>query len=174
MMCTDLITPQMWLFDWSITDWIILPFQWSSTIMQTKDGWSGETWFRCYGHKQSDVHCISLWHCLGWLLVSWLITGCSPHSARCPPSQCCFCLSQQKNIMAERNVLLKSLKHPFLVGLHYSFQTPEKLYFVLDYVNGGEVQPRVKTGAWIDVWIAVQDCVPHQFKFKAWLLDFRD
>lgn len=48
-------------------------------------------------------------------------------------------LSQQKNIMAERNVLLKSLKHPFLVRLHYSFQTAEKLYFVLDYVNGGEV-----------------------------------
>ncbi|TUA03489.1 Serine/threonine-protein kinase Sgk2 [Bagarius yarrelli] len=46
---------------------------------------------------------------------------------------------EQKNIMAERNVLLKSLKHPFLVGLHYSFQTPEKLYFVLDYVNGGEL-----------------------------------
>lgn len=41
--------------------------------------------------------------------------------------------------MAERNVLLKSLKHPFLVRLHYSFQTSEKLYFVLDYVNGGEV-----------------------------------
>ncbi|MCJ8741332.1 hypothetical protein PDJAM_G00069430 [Pangasius djambal] len=47
---------------------------------------------------------------------------------------------EQKNIMAERNVLLKSLKHPFLVGLHYSFQTSEKLYFVLDYVNGGEVE----------------------------------
>uniref|UniRef100_A0A8C6PWW4 Serum/glucocorticoid regulated kinase 2a n=1 Tax=Nothobranchius furzeri TaxID=105023 RepID=A0A8C6PWW4_NOTFU len=45
----------------------------------------------------------------------------------------------QKNIMAERNVLLKSLKHPFLVRLHYSFQTAEKLYFVLDYVNGGEL-----------------------------------
>lgn len=41
--------------------------------------------------------------------------------------------------MAERNVLLKNVKHPFLVGLHYSFQTKEKLYFVLDYVNGGEV-----------------------------------
>jgi len=41
--------------------------------------------------------------------------------------------------MAERNVLLKNLEHPFLVGLHYSFQTPEKLYFVLDYVNGGEL-----------------------------------
>ncbi|CAI5647026.1 unnamed protein product [Oreochromis niloticus] len=46
---------------------------------------------------------------------------------------------EQKNIMAERNVLLKSLKHPFLVRLHYSFQTVEKLYFVLDYVNGGEL-----------------------------------
>lgn len=41
--------------------------------------------------------------------------------------------------MAERSVLLKNLKHPFLVGLHFSFQTTDKLYFVLDYVNGGEV-----------------------------------
>jgi len=47
--------------------------------------------------------------------------------------------NEQKHIMAERNVLLKNLEHPFLVGLHYSFQTPEKLYFVLDYVNGGEL-----------------------------------
>lgn len=43
--------------------------------------------------------------------------------------------------MAERNVLLKNVKHPFLVGLHYSFQTTDKLYFVLDFVNGGEVSP---------------------------------
>ncbi|XP_064444330.1 serine/threonine-protein kinase Sgk3 isoform X4 [Mirounga angustirostris] len=46
---------------------------------------------------------------------------------------------EQKHIMAERNVLLKNVKHPFLVGLHYSFQTTEKLYFVLDFVNGGEL-----------------------------------
>ncbi|XP_066479129.1 serine/threonine-protein kinase Sgk2 isoform X3 [Tiliqua scincoides] len=46
---------------------------------------------------------------------------------------------EQNHIMAERNVLLKNVKHPFLVGLHYSFQTKEKLYFVLDYVNGGEL-----------------------------------
>lgn len=41
--------------------------------------------------------------------------------------------------MSERNVLLKNVKHSFLVGLHYSFQTADKLYFVLDYINGGEV-----------------------------------
>ncbi|XP_061066018.1 serine/threonine-protein kinase Sgk2 isoform X3 [Eubalaena glacialis] len=45
---------------------------------------------------------------------------------------------EQSHIMAERSVLLKNMCHPFLVGLRYSFQTPEKLYFVLDYVNGGE------------------------------------
>lgn len=47
--------------------------------------------------------------------------------------------NEAKHIMAERNVLLMNVKHPFLVGLHYSFQTRDKLYFVLDYVNGGEL-----------------------------------
>ncbi|KAI1894954.1 hypothetical protein AGOR_G00121080 [Albula goreensis] len=46
---------------------------------------------------------------------------------------------EQKHIMCERSVLLKNLQHPFLVGLHFSFQTTDKLYFVLDYVNGGEL-----------------------------------
>ena len=47
--------------------------------------------------------------------------------------------NEKNHIMSERNVLLKNLNHPFLVGLYYSFQTKDKLYFVLDYVNGGEV-----------------------------------
>ncbi|KCV73160.1 AGC/SGK protein kinase [Fonticula alba] len=46
---------------------------------------------------------------------------------------------EAKHIMAERNVLVQNVKHPFLVGLRYSFQTPEKLYLALDYVNGGEL-----------------------------------
>jgi len=47
--------------------------------------------------------------------------------------------NEVQHIMAERNVLIHNVSHPFLVGLHYSFQTTDKLYFVLDYVNGGEV-----------------------------------
>ncbi|GAB1610044.1 serine/threonine-protein kinase Sgk1-like isoform X4 [Argonauta hians] len=47
--------------------------------------------------------------------------------------------NEVRHIMSERNVLVQNVKHPFLVGLHYSFQTPDKLYFVLDYVNGGEL-----------------------------------
>lgn len=47
--------------------------------------------------------------------------------------------NEKAHIMCERNVLLKNLNHPFLVGLRYSFQSQDKLYFVLDYVNGGEL-----------------------------------
>jgi hypothetical protein len=43
------------------------------------------------------------------------------------------------HIMAERNVLIRSINHPFLIGLRWAFQTTEKLYFVTDYVNGGEL-----------------------------------
>jgi len=44
----------------------------------------------------------------------------------------------KKHIKSEKNILMK-LQHPFLVGLNYSFQTEDKLYFILDYVNGGEL-----------------------------------
>ena len=36
------------------------------------------------------------------------------------------------------------VKHPFIVGLHYAFQTPERYYFVLDYVNGGDLFHHLK------------------------------
>lgn len=38
----------------------------------------------------------------------------------------------------ERSVLSK-LDHPFLAKLHWSFQTDECLYFVMDFINGGEL-----------------------------------
>ena len=42
------------------------------------------------------------------------------------------------NIKLERKVL-ESVDHPFLVGLRYAFQTPAKLYMVMEYVPGGEL-----------------------------------
>ncbi|KAM9949963.1 hypothetical protein ACTFIT_011188 [Dictyostelium discoideum] len=39
---------------------------------------------------------------------------------------------------SEKNILQK-LVHPFLVNLNYSFQTNDKLYFIMDYINGGEL-----------------------------------
>ena len=40
--------------------------------------------------------------------------------------------------VTERTVLAR-LRHPFIVPLRYSFQTPERLFLVLDYASGGEL-----------------------------------
>ena len=45
---------------------------------------------------------------------------------------------QVEHTKTERNVLGK-LNHPFIVKLHYAFQTDIKLYFVLDYAAGREL-----------------------------------
>ncbi|CAL1546687.1 unnamed protein product [Lymnaea stagnalis] len=39
---------------------------------------------------------------------------------------------------AERNIL-EAVKHPFIVDLHYAFQTDGKLYLILEYLPGGEL-----------------------------------
>lgn len=46
--------------------------------------------------------------------------------------------NELEHTKAEKNILQK-LVHPFLVNLNYSFQTSDKLYFIMDYVNGGEL-----------------------------------
>jgi serum/glucocorticoid-regulated kinase 2 len=40
--------------------------------------------------------------------------------------------------LAERSVLAQ-INNPFIVPLKFSFQSPEKLYLVLAFVNGGEL-----------------------------------
>ena len=35
--------------------------------------------------------------------------------------------------------ILKNLNHPFLVSLEYIFQTEHKIFFVLNFVRGGEL-----------------------------------
>eukprot|EP00456_Euglypha_rotunda_P048543 TRINITY_DN388_c0_g1_i7.p1 TRINITY_DN388_c0_g1~~TRINITY_DN388_c0_g1_i7.p1 ORF type:complete len:522 (+),score=125.71 TRINITY_DN388_c0_g1_i7:100-1566(+) len=46
--------------------------------------------------------------------------------------------NQVEHTKAERKIL-QSLQHPFLMTLRYAFQSKEKLYFVLDYFQGGEL-----------------------------------
>uniref|UniRef100_A0A1I7XMI4 Serine/threonine-protein kinase Sgk1 n=1 Tax=Heterorhabditis bacteriophora TaxID=37862 RepID=A0A1I7XMI4_HETBA len=47
--------------------------------------------------------------------------------------------NEVKHVMAELSVLKANIHHPFLVSLHFSFQNKDKLYFVLDHLNGGEL-----------------------------------
>lgn len=46
--------------------------------------------------------------------------------------------NQVEHTKSERNVL-ERVTHPFIVNLEYAFQTPKKLYFVLEYCAGGEL-----------------------------------
>ncbi|KAI9824077.1 MAG: hypothetical protein M1832_002145 [Thelocarpon impressellum] len=46
--------------------------------------------------------------------------------------------SEVSHTLAERSVLAQ-INNPFIVPLKFSFQSPEKLYFVLAFVNGGEL-----------------------------------
>mmetsp|Transcript_32648 Transcript_32648/g.23596 ORF Transcript_32648/g.23596 Transcript_32648/m.23596 type:complete len:174 (+) Transcript_32648:135-656(+) len=53
-----------------------------------------------------------------------------------------------KEIVSKRNLIIKTqaerdilekITSPFIVKLYYAFQTDFKLYFVMDYLNGGEL-----------------------------------
>lgn len=86
--------------------------------------------------KKKEVSCLSQCHCNVHQIHFYCYYCASVLNIN---GFLCF---QEKHIMSERNVLLKNVKHPFLVGLHFSFQTADKLYFVLDYINGGEVSSK--------------------------------
>merc|ERR1719362_2676501 len=46
--------------------------------------------------------------------------------------------NQVEHTKTERSVL-EAVSNPFIVTLHYAFQTPKKLYFVLEFCPGGEL-----------------------------------
>jgi len=46
---------------------------------------------------------------------------------------------QVERLKTERAVLTLANNHPFIMKLHFAFQTSDKLFFVLDYCPGGEL-----------------------------------
>lgn len=47
--------------------------------------------------------------------------------------------SYVENMLAERNILTRIANHPFIVTMHASFQTREKLFIIMDFCAGGEL-----------------------------------
>jgi len=44
--------------------------------------------------------------------------------------------NQKLHTKAERDIL-QNMDSPFIVQMHYAFQTPSKLYLIMDFMNGG-------------------------------------
>ena len=45
---------------------------------------------------------------------------------------------QQKRINTERNILA-DINHPFIMKLNYAFQTKQSLFFITEFMHGGEL-----------------------------------
>lgn len=48
----------------------------------------------------------------------------------------------KERVLAERDIIM-SIRHPYIVTLHYSFQTETKLFFILDFLNGGDLYTHI-------------------------------
>lgn len=53
-----------------------------------------------------------------------------------------FLVRDRVRTKMERNILV-DVEHPFIVRLHYAFQTEGKLYLILDFLRGGDLFSRL-------------------------------
>ena len=62
-----------------------------------------------------------------------------------------------EHTFAEKSILQR-ITHPFIVTLHYAFQTKDKLYLVLDFLSGGELFFHLSQVGRFDEWRAKFYC----------------
>ena len=52
--------------------------------------------------------------------------------------------SLSRYALTERNCLSVAGKHPMMVGLEYAFQNPYRLYLVMEYCSGGDLDHQLR------------------------------
>ena len=70
----------------------------------------------------------------------------------------------------ERNILA-DVEHPFIVKLHYAFQTEGKLYLILDFLRGGDLFTRLSKEVCIIYFIY---CILHNCRHEYMYTKFAD
>ena len=53
--------------------------------------------------------------------------------------------TKERRVLAERNALMRA-KHQFITRLFFAFQSPTKLYFVMEYAAGGDLRHHIDQG----------------------------
>jgi serum/glucocorticoid-regulated kinase 2 len=71
-----------------------------------------------------------------FLALDTRVPDCKKYYAlKCFNKKSLSCKNQIKYTVTELNIL-KQLSHPYIVNLHFAFQTPNYLYLGLDYCPG--------------------------------------
>lgn len=65
-----------------------------------------------------------------------------------------FLVRDRVRTKMERNILV-DVEHPFIVRLHYAFQTEGKLYLILDFLRGGDLFSRLSKEVIVNDYINV-------------------